>query len=212
MKTRYYLLLILTILLPLAEVAASSGTVFAQEACSVAANTTYVSYGANAYASTSSNNVQLSIPVSMTCPYASRTLWAVGSLYNAATNANLGNSSYALNVKGNYYSGALRFTLPASALGQPMQVSISIYNSNSNGQYSGLVTARTVPIGYPSNYGNYAYYGSYPYYYNYPYYGYTYYGYPYGGSCSYQWYNGYGYGYPYYGCAYPYPYGYSHYP
>ncbi|HUK27582.1 MAG TPA: hypothetical protein VLV31_04090, partial [Candidatus Acidoferrales bacterium] len=103
MKMRYYPLLLLAILLPLAVVAASSGLVFAQSSCPVQVG--------NASAVTTASGVQVTVPVSVNCANAN-TLFAVGNIYDMVTNSNLGSTSIAMNWNNGYYSGNLVFTVP----------------------------------------------------------------------------------------------------
>jgi len=196
---RYYPLLLLAILLPLAVVAASSGLVFAQSSCPVQVG--------SASAVTTASGVQVTVPVSVNCANAN-TLFAVGNIYDTVTNSNLGSTSIAMNWNNGYYSGNLVFTVPTSVYQQQLQVQVSVYNSFSNGQFGGLVatsssTVITLEGTSPSYYNNYPYSSSC----SYGYYGYysNYYGSPY--------YNcGYSYSYPYYYNSYSYyPYYYGHY-
>ena len=212
---RYYMLLTLAVLLPLAAAAAS--TVYAQscgmQVGSVSATTQYS--GSNYYGMNSPWNIQMTVPVSTSCQGGQ--LWAVGNVYDTVANTNVGSNSVIMNTNNGYFSGQLVFTLPPSVVEHLLQVQISMYNSYNNGQYSGLVatSSPTVTIhssypsnyyynapsnsysysnsyynGYPSGYYNGYYYYSYPYYYpSYYYYsnGYTYYYYPY----SYYYYSSY---------------------
>ncbi|HUK26991.1 MAG TPA: hypothetical protein VLV31_01090 [Candidatus Acidoferrales bacterium] len=200
MKTRYYPLLIFSILLPLAAVAASSGLVFAQSCPLQVGSISASQYsGSSYYYGQSSSNIQMTMPISLSCPFMGQ-LWAVGNVHDQVTNTNVGSNNIQLNSNGaNYYYGQLVISLPYSVVEHQLQVSVSVYNNNNNGQYGALVaqSSPTVTIhasslynnynnqyNYP-NYNNYPYYGSYPYYYNgYPSYyyyssGYSYYYYPY---------------------------------
>ena len=196
MKTRHYPLLIIAVLLPLVAVAASSGLVFAQscplQIGSISAsqyNGSNYYYGAN-----SPSNIQMTMPISLSCPYMGGQLWAVGNVYDTITNTNLGSNNIVMNSNGGYYSGQLVFNLPSSVIEHQLQVSVSVYSSYSYGQYGSLVatSSPTVTIHASSVYNNYQY-GNYPSYGSYPYSSY-YNGYP-----SYYYYqNGYTYYYPYY--------------
>jgi len=209
LKNRHYLLLTLAILMPLAALAASSGTVFGQycglQIGSMTATTQYSQV--NYYGQNNGYTIQLTVPISTGCANMGSQLWAVGTVFDTVTSANLGSNNIAMNSNNGYYSGQLIFTLPSSVVEHQLQVQIQVYNGY-NGQYSGLVamSSPTVTIhlsysqNYPANYyspgyyyGNQnGYYNGYNYYYNgnyynyYPYY-YYYYSYPYqyysGNSC-----------------------------
>lgn len=202
LKMSHYALLTLAVLLPLAAVAAS-GLVFAQYSCPVQVSTASAStqyYGSNAYGSNNPYNIQMTMPISMSCPYMGGTygqLWAVGNVYDTVANTNVGSNSIVMNSNGGYYSGQLAFTLPSSVVEHLLQVSISVYSSYNNGQYGSLVatSSSTVTIHSSALYNNnqynnnpyYSNYNNYPYssyYYGYPTYyyyqnGYMYYYYPY---------------------------------
>ena len=210
LKNRYYLLLALVALIPLAAFAASIGTVFGQS-CGVQVGSMFAStqYPAgNYYAQNSPYNIQLTVPISTSCQNSGYPLWATGTVYDTVTNANLGSSNIAMNWNNGYYSGQLVFTVPVSVVAHQLQVQIQVYNGYSNGQYSGLVatsspTVTINPGGYYQPTGSYSYYNGNPNgYYNGYYY---YYGYP----SNYNYYNGYPY---YYYYSYPYTYYYSSYP
>ena len=179
----------------------------------VAAQSCGVQVG-SATTTTQSPNIQLIVPVSMTCTNASNPLWAVGTAYDTSTNANLDTNTVTMSSNNGYYSGQLVFTVPSSVAGHQVQVQVQVYNSYINGQYAGLVAATsptlTVNASYPAayTYGSYASSCYYGYYYSngIPYYGW--YGYYYSnGQLSY-----YSCGSSYY--AYPYPayYHYYYYP
>lgn len=210
MKTSHYTMLILAALLPLAAVAASSGMVFAQYSCPLQVGSMSASmqnYGNNAYGSSNSGNVQMTVPISMSCSYMGNQLWAVGTVYDTVTNQNLGSNNIVMSPNGGYYSGQLVFTLPYSVVEHLLQVQISVYSNYNNGQYSSLVASSsptvTIHTSMLYNYNNYnsynyngnqyyycngyyycsynSYYPSYYYYSN----GYTYYYYPYNYYYSY---------------------------
>lgn len=208
LKNRYYVLLAFALLLPLTALAATAGTVFGQpcglQVGSMGANTQYP--GGYYYGQNNPYSIQLTVPLSISCPNSGSQLWAVGTIYDTVTNANLGSNNIAMNYNYGYYTGQLVFTLPMSAVAHQLQVQIQAYNSYNNGQFSGLVatSSPTVTIN-PSSYyqptGSYSYYNGYPngYYNGYYYY---YYGYP---TYYYYYYNGYPYySSPYYHYSYPY--------
>ena len=171
------------------------------------------------YGQNSAYNVQLAVPLSVSCQNTGSQLWATGTVYDTVTGQNLGSTNAIMNMNNGIYSGQLTFNLPSSVVEQQLQVQVQVYNGYNNGQYTGLVgsSSPTVTIhasslyNYPStNYPSTSYYNGYPtgYYNGYYYYSYPYY-YP-----SYSYYNsGYSYYYsPYY---YYYPssyYSYSYYP
>lgn len=213
-KTRYYALLAMALLLPLAAVAANSNPVFAQSACGAQVNSSITAtqqyYGSSgSYGATNYNwNIQMTVPVSVSCSYNGGQLYATGNTFDTTSGTNLASADTVLNnANGGYYNGQLVFTLQPSVLGHPLQISISVY-SNYNGQYGSLVatTSQSVTIHpsnsyYQNNYPSYYYYNQYPRYHHnrYGYRSYYYYYYnPYmDGSCSYNnqvtvvYYNGY---------------------
>ena len=131
MKMRYYPLLTLAILLPLAAVAATSGTVLAQSFCGVQVGSATASgqYSAGDYYGPSNLwTIQLTVPISLSCPNTGGQLWAVGNVYDTVANSNLGSANIALNSNNGYYSGQLGFTLPPSVVGHLLQVQISVYS------------------------------------------------------------------------------------
>ena len=158
----------------------------------------------NYYGGSYAYNVQLTVPMTMSCGNAGPQVWARGTVFDTVSNTNLGTNYATMNSNNGYYSGQLVFNLPSSVVEHQLQVQIQVYNSYNNGQYSGLVatSSPTVTIhaspynapssnsyyngysnsyynGYPTGYYNgyyyYTYYPSYSYYYN----GYSYYYYPY---------------------------------
>ena len=206
------------ILLPLAAVAASTGTVYAQS-CDIQVGSMVAStqYSGSYYGQTNPYSIQLTVPLSTNCPTNAQ-LWAVGTTFDTVTNANLGSNNVIMSWNNGYYSGQLVFTVPSSVVGHQLQVQIQLYNSYVNGQFGGLVatSSPTVTINpsnsYPST-GSYSYYngsptGCYNGYYYYSYSGYPYYnyGYPSYYSCGYSYYS-----YPYYYYYYSYPTYYYHY-
>lgn len=217
LKNRYYLLLAFALLLPLAAVAASTGTVFGQS-CGLQVGSmvaTTQNSGGNYYGQNNPYSIQLTVPISMSCPTSAQ-LWAVGTAYDTVTNANLGSNNVMMNANNGYYSGQLVFTVPSSVVEQQLQVQIQVYNSYNNGQYGGLVASSSPTLtihlsssySYPST-GSYSNYNGYQ---NGCYNGYYYY---YGNSPSYSCSSSYPYySYPYYYYYYSYPtyyYGYYHY-
>ena len=184
----------MALLLPLAAVGVSGGSVFAQSYCSVQVGTATATtqyYGSNSYGSYSSWNIQLTLPVSASCQNMGGTLWAVGNAYDTVANMNVGSANTAINSNGGYNGGQLVFTLQPSVVEHLLQISITVYSNYNNGQYGSVVgsTSQTLTIhsnsystptypynnsptypSYPSNY-----YQSYPSYYNgYPMYYYYY--------------------------------------
>jgi len=218
LKNRHYLLLAFALLLPLAAVAASTGTVFGQS-CGVQVGSMVATQysGGNYYGQNDPYSIQLTVPISMSCPTSGVQLWAVGNAYDTVTNANLGSNNIMMNANNGYYSGQLVFTVPSSVVGHQLQVQIQVYNNYTNGQYAGLVATSSPTLtiklsnSYPST-GSYSYYNGYQngcyngyyYYYGYSSYyscnsGYPYYSYPYYyySSPTYYYHYGYHYGYHY---------------
>jgi len=212
LKNRYFLMLAFALLLPLAAVAASTGTVFGQscgvQVGSMVATTQYS--GGNYYGQNNPYNIQLTVPISMSCPTSAQ-LWAVGTTYDTVTNANLGSNNIIMNANNGYYSGDLVFTVPSSVVEQQLQVQIQVYNSYNNGQYGSLVatSSPTLTIQLSSSYPSTGSYSNYNGYQNGCYNGYYYY---YGYSSYYSCYNSYPYNsYPYYYYYYSSPTYYYHY-
>ncbi len=205
LKTRYGIILALALLLPLAAVGVSGGSVFAQSYCSVQVGTetaTTQYYESNSYGSYSSWNIQLTLPVSASCQNMGGSLWAVGNAYDTVANTNVGSADTAINSNGGYNGGQLVFTLPPSVVEHPLQISITVYSNYNNGQYGSVVgsTSQTVTIHsnsystptYP--YNNSPTYPSYPSYYN----GYPMYYYYYNGNYYYYYPSSYYHYYPSY--------------
>jgi hypothetical protein len=155
---RYHVLLALAVLLPLAAAAASTGTVFAQscgiQIGSVSATTQYS--GSYYYGMNSPWNIQMTVPISTSCPNQGGQLWAVGNVYDTVANTNVGSNNIIMNMNNGYPSGQLVFTVPPSVIEHLLQVQISVYNSYNNGQYSGLVATSsptvTIHSSSPSSY------------------------------------------------------------
>jgi hypothetical protein len=194
------MLLIFAALLPLAAVAATGRPVFAQPYCgvqvgSVAASTQY--YGSSYYGQTNPPwSIRLTVPISLGCQNIGGQLWAIGNVYDAVANTNLGSANIVMNPNnGYYYSAQLVFILPPSVIEHLLKVQISVYSGYSYGQYGSLIatTSPTVTIhstnyynaptnpytGYNNGYAEYCsyqngymycYYPSYYYYYSSPYY------------------------------------------
>ena len=176
LKTRYYPLLALAILIPLAAVAASNSLVFGQASCAVqingSASATVVNSNSYVY---NSESVQLTVPVGAGCPNMGSQLWATGTVYDPTVNANVGSANGVLNSNGGYYTGQVVFSLPLSVLEHQLQVSITVYDSAQNGEVDGS-TSQTITIhgtynppssSYGYTYPSYYYYnGGYYYYYN----------------------------------------------
>ena len=201
LRMRYSALLTLALLLPLAAVAVSGGPVFAQPSCGVQVGTPSASmeYSSSYYYGPSyPSNIQLTVPISLSCQNNGGQLWAVGNVYDTVANANLGSSNTVLNSYNGYFTGQLMFSLPHSVIEHLLQVQINVYSSYNYGQYGSLVATitPTFTIHSTSHYSpsSYSYYNSYPSYcyydggYMYCYYQSYYYYYPrpyyYASSCS----------------------------
>jgi hypothetical protein len=197
LKKPHYLLFALLALLPLAAIS-TGGMVFAQSPCGVQVGSIQAAmeyYGSYYYGQSNPWDIQLTVPISLSCPNAGGELWAVGNTYDTVANTNLGSANTVMNSYNGYYAGQLVFTLPPSVIEHLLQVQISVYSGYENGQYNSLVamTSPTVtthstnyyysPVnpnngyynGYPTYcyYKNgymYCYYQSYYYYYSSPYY------------------------------------------
>jgi hypothetical protein len=146
MKMRYCPLLTLAVLLPLAAVSATSGTVLAQPLCGVQVGLAAASgqySGRYYYGPSNSWIIELTVPISLSCPTTGGQLWAVGNVYDTAANANLGSNNIVMNSNNGYYSGELVFTLPPSVFEHLLQVQISVYSSYSYGQYGSLIATTT---------------------------------------------------------------------
>ncbi|MGP8068353.1 MAG: hypothetical protein ACLP5V_00535 [Candidatus Bathyarchaeia archaeon] len=126
-------------------------------------------YGSNSYGSYSPSNIQLTLPLSASCPNMGGQLWVVGNVYDTVANANLGSANSAINVNGDNYAGQLVFTLPPSVVEHQLQVSISIYSNYNYGQYGSVVgtASQTLTIHSNPSYStpDYPYNGNYPPYY-----------------------------------------------
>jgi len=161
-------------------------------------------YSGNYYGQTNPYSIQLTVPLSTSCPSSGNLLWAVGTVYDTYSNINIGSSNAPMSLVNGYYSGQLVFAVPLSVVGHQLQVQIQVYNSYVNGQFGGLVatsspTVTVNPSGYYPPTGTNGYYNGAPngYFSNY----YYYYGYPtYNNGYPYYYYNN---GYPSY--SYPYP-------
>jgi len=223
LKNRYYMLLTFAILLPLAAVAAGTVPVYGQS-CGLQVGSMVASTQNSGSYSYGTYNVQLTVPMTMSCGNAGPQVWATGTAYDTVTNSNLGTNYAIMSGNNGYYSGQLVFNLPSSIVEHQLQVQIQVYNSYNNGQYSGLIATSSPTV---TVHGNSPYYsspqnsyyngyqtGCYNGYYYYSYGGYPsyYYGYPNYYSCSYSYsypYYYYYYGYPYYYYGY-YSYGYHY--
>ena len=155
MKKRHYLLLTVAILIPLAVIAASSGTTFAQSVCGLQIGSTSATtqYSGSNYGTYNQWSVQMTVPISTTCPnIGGGELWVVGNVFDTSANTNLGSANIALSPQANdYYSGQLVFTIPPYAVSHSLQLQLSAYSSYSNGQYSSLVATSTQTVTISSN-------------------------------------------------------------
>ena len=96
----------------------------------------------------SNSNAPIVVPISASCStYYGNQLYATGSAYDTTSNANLGSASTVLSSVngGTQFNGQLGFNVLPSSPGDPVQISVSIYNS----QYGNLLTAtsETVQVG-----------------------------------------------------------------
>ena len=173
LKTQQYFLLIFAVLLSLGA-AGSLGFVRAQTctaqlgSISASSQSNWSSY----YTPNANSNLELTVPVLLTCPYEGGQPWVVGSVTETGTNTNLGSANAIMTSYGAYYSGRLDFDLPLSVVGQSLQVSVSVYSGNNNGQYGPLIASispiltinpsnyyfQTTSNGYYNGYSNYCYY------------------------------------------------------
>lgn len=104
------------------------------------------------------SNIQVIVPVSVTCTSLSSQLTAAGDAYDTALNNDQGTVNTVLTpVNGGTYSGQLSFSLPPTSLGHSVQISVSIYNGGpyAPGQYGTLLTTATETVQVnPTNYPN----------------------------------------------------------
>ena len=127
----------------------------------------------------SGGNFQVTLPVSVTCPFYQGQLYATGTAYDTTYNTNIGTTNVALGPTYNGYSSTaqLTFSLPSSAQSHAIQFSVSIY-STTNGYYGAylgnalLAQASSTFIVGPSYYQSYypgsTTYPTYPSYSTYP--------------------------------------------
>lgn len=118
------------------------------------------------------SNAQIVVPVSTTCSFSGGQLYAVGFIYDTATNSNLGSTNTILTSVngGSTFNGQLVFNLLPLMQSNTVQVSVSIYNNGFNGSLltSATQTVQVNGINYYGNPGYYWYYPSYPSYQWYP--------------------------------------------
>jgi hypothetical protein len=147
MKTRNYALLLLVITAAVVAVGASSSLV-AADACTANLSTV------TATAPNSGSYIGIQVPVSANCASTvtpNGSLYAVGDAYDTTTSTDLGSVNTALTSvsTANIYNGALSFSVPATAQGDTLQISVSVYNS----QYGQLLTTTSETIqAAPTNY------------------------------------------------------------
>jgi len=156
LKNRRYLLFTFVPLLTLVVIS-GSGTVFAQGFCGVQVGNVSISnpyfYQSNYYENSIPWNVQLTVPISAVCPAVDAHLLAVGTVYDTVTNTVIGSAALPLILEPGQtmYSsdnaGVLVFSLyPASVIQYPLQVQISVYSTDSSGQYTSVVATITLPV------------------------------------------------------------------
>jgi len=150
MRNHHYLLLMIAILLPLAAFVAGAGTVFAQSSCGLQASSASATtqYPGTNYGTYSQWSIQLTVPVSTTCPTVNGQIWVVGNVFDTYANTNIGSASTAMAQTNGYYSGQLVFTLPPSAVNHSLQLQLFAYGSYVNGQFATLLgsTTQTVTV------------------------------------------------------------------
>src|SRR5208282_2576990 len=146
-KTRNYALLLLVLTAAVVAVGASSSLV-AADACTANLSTVTTT------APNSGSYIGIQVPVSANCAStttANGSLYAVGDAYDTTTSTDLGSVNTALTPvnAANIYNGELSFSIPSTAQGDTLQISVSIYNS----QYGQLLTttAETIQAA-PTNY------------------------------------------------------------
>jgi hypothetical protein len=139
-KTRNYALLLLVITAAVVAVGASSSLV-AADACTANLSTVTTT------APNSGSYIGLQVPVSANCASTTTSngsLYAVGDAYDTTTSTDLGSVNTALTSvnAANIYNGALSFSIPSTAQGDTLQISVSVYNS----QYGQLLTTTSETI------------------------------------------------------------------
>jgi hypothetical protein len=157
MKTRNYALLLLVITAAVVAVGASSSLV-AADACTANLSTVTTT------AQNSGSYIGVQVPVSANCASTTTSngsLYAVGDAYDTTTSTDLGSVNTALTPvnAANIYNGALSFSIPSTAQGDTLQISVSVYNS----QYGQLLTttAETIQAA-PTNQTGYIAQNNYP--------------------------------------------------
>ena len=115
------------------------------------------------------SSFQLIIPVSATCSFITGQLSAVGNVYDASTNNNLGSTNTILTQVdgGNVFNGQLLFTIPP-VQGDNLQVMASIYSNGPNGSNLLTSTTQTLQVNGVNYYSPPGYYWYYPWYPSYP--------------------------------------------
>jgi len=147
MKARNYALLLLVMTAAVVAVGASSSLV-AADSCTANLSTITTT------APNSGSYIGIQVPVSANCASTTTSngsLYAVGDAYDTTTSTDLGSVNTALTPvsAANIYNGALSFSIPSTAQGDTLQISVSIYNS----QYGQLLTTtsetiQAAPTGY----------------------------------------------------------------
>jgi hypothetical protein len=140
MKTRISVLALLAIAMTTLIVGASSSLVWA-DPC-----TATLSYPVMPVVY-SNSNVPIVVPISATCTTNYSQLYATGNAYDATANTSLGSASTVLmSVNGGTeFNGQLGFNLPSSTEGHSIQISLSIYDSQSGNLIT--ATSETVEVG-----------------------------------------------------------------
>src|SRR5208337_3326644 len=140
MKARNYALLLLVMTAAVVAVGASSSLV-AADSCTANLSTVTTT------APNSGSYIGIQVPVSANCASTTTSngsLYAVGDAYDTTTSTDLGSVNTALTPvsAANIYNGALSFSIPSTAQGDTLQISVSIYNS----QYGQLLTTTSETI------------------------------------------------------------------
>jgi hypothetical protein len=177
LKTRDCTLLVLTLLLPMATLAAG-GQVSAQpSACTgtvnypITSGPQYYPAFVPGFYSYFVSNIVMTVNVSANCASITGQLNAVGGVYDTWTHSKIGTAVTTLNsVNSTYYDGHLVFYLPPTVKEHTMLLTVSIYNYNGGyGNYSGqdgtLMGRGTIVIN-PSPYQPAYYDCNHPSYYN----------------------------------------------
>ena len=138
MKTRVHVITLLAISATLLILSTSSTFVFA-DPC-----TATLGYPVIPPQYTTSN-IAIAVPVSASCTtYYGNQLYANGSAYDPSTNTGLGSASTILSSVngGTDFNGQMQFSLPPTAQGESVQISVSIYSD----QYGSPITATSEMI------------------------------------------------------------------